>query len=114
MTIESWGLPLAITMLAVGLRCVVDQKYASLSRVVQAILLGLFFGSVTNLYLLDYIGDNGEILSHTKRAAYVGVSEPGTVVPSNYAAGWLTVNFMLVALIWWLVVRSAIYFRKGK
>ena len=42
------------------------------------------------------------------------VSEPYTVVPSNYAAGWLTVNFMLVALIWWLVVRSAIYFRKGK
>ena len=74
MTIESWGLPMAITILAVGLRCVVDQKYASLSRVVQAILLGLFFGSVTNLYLLDYIGDNGEILSHTKRAAYVGIS----------------------------------------
>ena len=42
------------------------------------------------------------------------VSEPGTIIPSNYAAWWSTVNFMLIALIWWLVVRSAIYFRKGK
>ena len=42
------------------------------------------------------------------------VSEPGTIIPSNYAAWWSTVNFMLIALIWWLVVRSAIYFKKGK
>lgn len=74
MTIESWGLPLAITVLAVGVRCVVDKKYASLSGVIQAILLGLFIGSIVNLYLLDYTGDNGQLLSHTKRTAYVGVA----------------------------------------
>ena len=74
MTIESWGLPMALTILAVGVRCVVDQKYASFSGVVQAILLGLLVGSITNLYLLDYLGDNGKILSHTKRAAYVGIT----------------------------------------
>lgn len=74
MTIESWGLPMALTILAVGVRCVVDQKYASFSGVVQAILLGLLVGSITNLYLLDYLGDNGQLLSHTKRAAYVGIA----------------------------------------
>jgi hypothetical protein len=25
-----------------------------------------------------------------------------------------TVGFLVIALIWWLVIRSAIYFRKGK
>ena len=74
MTIESWGLPMALTILAVGVRCVVDQKYASFSGVVQAILLGLLVGSITNLYLLDYLGDNGQLLSHTKRVAYVGIA----------------------------------------
>lgn len=50
MTIESWGLPMALTILAVGVRCVVDQKYASFSGVVQAILLGLLVGSPMDLY----------------------------------------------------------------
>lgn len=40
------------------------------------------------------------------------VSEPAFLVPSDYAAGWTTVDSLLVALIWWLVVRSAIYFRR--
>ena len=40
------------------------------------------------------------------------VSEPAFLVPSDYAAGWTTVDFLLVALIWWLVVRSVIYFRR--
>ena len=40
------------------------------------------------------------------------VSEPASFVPSDYTAGWTTVDFLLVALIWWFVVRSAIYFRR--
>ncbi|MNJ08758.1 hypothetical protein D3C77_28820 [compost metagenome] len=74
MILETWGWPLTIAILSAGVRCAVDGKYASLYGVVQAILLGLLFGSITNLYLLDYIDDKGELLSHTKRAAYVGVS----------------------------------------
>ncbi len=74
MTLDAWGWPLTIAILAAGIRCTVDGKYASLNGVVQAILLGLLFGSITNLYLLDYLDDKGELLSHTKRAAYVGVA----------------------------------------
>lgn len=40
------------------------------------------------------------------------LSEPGSQVPKDYAAGWVIVDFLIVALIWWLVVRSAIYFRR--
>jgi len=74
MIIESWGLPIAITILAVGVRCMVDEQHASIHGVIRAILLGLFVGSVANLYLLDYVTDSGEILSGTKRAAYVGIA----------------------------------------
>ncbi len=74
MTLDTWGWPLTIAILSAGIRCTVDGKYASLCGVVQAILLGLLFGSITNLYLLDYLDDKGELLSHTKRAAYVGVA----------------------------------------
>ena len=49
------------------------------------LLRGLLFGSVTNLYLLDYIGDNGEILSHTKLAAYVGISSDFSTVSAPSA-----------------------------
>ena len=74
MTLDAWGWPLTIAILAAGIRCTVDGKYASFHGVIQAILLGLLFGSLTNLYLIDYLDDKGELLSHTKRAAYVGVS----------------------------------------
>lgn len=40
------------------------------------------------------------------------VSEPGKNVLSARAAGWVLVDFLVVALIWWLVVRSTIYFRR--
>ncbi|UNY40142.1 hypothetical protein KLEA5_gp46 [Aeromonas phage vB_AveS_KLEA5] len=40
------------------------------------------------------------------------VSEPGKNTPVDYASGWVLVDFLLVALVWWLVVRSAIYFRR--
>ena len=74
MILESWGWPLTMAILTAGVRCTVDGKYASLHGVVQAILLGLLFGSITNLYLLDYLDDKGVLLSHTKRAAFVGVA----------------------------------------
>lgn len=74
MILETWGWPLTMAILAAGVRCTVDGKYASLYGVIQAILLGLLFGSITNLYLLDYLDDKGVLLSHTKRAAFVGVA----------------------------------------
>lgn len=40
------------------------------------------------------------------------VSEPGKNVLSARATGWVLVDFLVVALVWWLVVRSAIYFRR--
>lgn len=40
------------------------------------------------------------------------VSEPGQNTPFDYASGWVLVDFLLVTLVWWLVVRSAIYFRR--
>lgn len=40
------------------------------------------------------------------------LSEPGSQVPKDYASGWVLIDFLIVALIWWLVVRSAIYFRR--
>ena len=40
------------------------------------------------------------------------VSEPGQNTPITYTSGWVLVDFLLVTLVWWLVVRSAIYFRR--
>ena len=40
------------------------------------------------------------------------VSETGQNTPIGYASGWVLVDFLLVTLVWWLVVRSAIYFRR--
>lgn len=40
------------------------------------------------------------------------VSEPGQNTPIGYTSGWVLVDFLLVTLVWWLVVRSAIYFRR--
>lgn len=40
------------------------------------------------------------------------VSEPGKNVLSAKASGWVLVDFLLVTLVWWLVVRSAIYSRR--
>ena len=40
------------------------------------------------------------------------VSEPGKNVLSAKASGWVLVDFLLVTLVWWLVARSAIYFRR--
>lgn len=74
MTIEEWGMPIAITMLAVGVRCSFDEKHASLSGIFQSVLLGILVGSITNLYFIDYVMDNGQIMSHTKRAAIVGIT----------------------------------------
>ena len=40
------------------------------------------------------------------------VSEPGKNVLSAKASGWVLVDFLLVTLVLWLVVRSAIYSRR--
>lgn len=69
MTIEQWGVPIALTLLAVGIRCSIDHEKASLNGVTQAILITILIGSVTNLYLLDYPD-----MKDNTRAALVGVS----------------------------------------
>ncbi len=74
MTLEQWGMPLAVTLLSVGVRCSTDPDSASLSGIIRAFLLAVFIGSIVNLYFLDYIMDNGELMSHTKRSAMVGIS----------------------------------------
>ena len=40
------------------------------------------------------------------------VSEPGKNVLSAKASGWVLVDFLLVTLVWWLIVRSTIYSRR--
>ena len=40
------------------------------------------------------------------------VSETGQNIPIGYASGWVLVDFLLVTLVWWLVVRSAFHFRR--
>ena len=73
MTLEQWGMPIALTLLAVGVRCSTDKDSASLSCILRALLIAIFIGSIVNLYLLDYIMDNGELMSDTKRSALVGL-----------------------------------------
>lgn len=74
MLVETWGLPLAVTVISVGVRCTVDQKNASFRGVVQALAVGLLVGSLINFYLIDYATDNGQFLTHNQRTAIVGVS----------------------------------------
>ena len=74
MTISEWGMPMVITLLAMGVRCAIDIEHASLKGILRAVIIGIFVGGITNLYLLDYTTGNGAVLSPNMRAAIVGIA----------------------------------------
>jgi len=43
-----------------------------------------------------------------------GLSDHSATTPFHYQVGWLVVDFSTVALIWWLVVMSAVHLRRRK
>ena len=64
-----WGVPIAIALLAVAVRILFSADRATLAGVIRGVLVGVFVGTVTNLYLLDY-PDLGE----GTRGALVGMA----------------------------------------
>ena len=64
-----WGIPIAISLLAVGARYCINADRASIAGIVRAVIIGVFVGTEVNLYLLD-----GEMLSQEMRGAVVGVA----------------------------------------
>lgn len=64
-----WGLPIAISLLAVGARYCINADRASFAGIVRAVIIGLFVGVEVNLYLLDGTGLSQEI-----RGAIVGIA----------------------------------------
>lgn len=49
-----WGIPLVIALLAVGVRLVMSAERQTLGAVLRGIFIGLFVGSLANLYFSDY------------------------------------------------------------
>ena len=64
-----WGIPLAISLLAVGARYCINADRASLTGIIRAAIIGIFVGMEVNLYLLD-----GAVVSQELRGAIVGVA----------------------------------------
>ena len=64
-----WGIPIAISLLAVGARYCINADRASLTGIIRAAIIGIFVGMEVNLYLLD-----GAVVSQELRGAIVGVA----------------------------------------
>lgn len=64
-----WGVPLALALLAVGARLLVAADRLTLLGIVRGVVVGLFVGSLVNLYLSD-IATMGE----GTRGALVGAA----------------------------------------
>ena len=65
-----WGIPVAISLLAIGARYCINADRASLTGIIRAIIIGIFVGMGVNLYLLD-----GAVVSQELRGAIVGVAD---------------------------------------
>ena len=48
-----WGIPIAISLLAIGARYCINADRVSLTGIIRAIIIGIFVGMKVNLYLLD-------------------------------------------------------------
>ena len=64
-----WGIPIAISLLAVGARYCINADRASLTGIIRAAIIGVFVGIEVNLYLLD-----DAAISPEMRGAIVGVA----------------------------------------
>lgn len=49
-----WGVPLVIAILAVGVRLVMSVERQTIGGILRGIFIGLFVGSMANLYFSDY------------------------------------------------------------
>lgn len=64
----SWGLPIAIALIAVAVRLFFRADKLTLFGVIRGVIIGLFIGAMANLALGDIAG-----LSDGERGAIVGV-----------------------------------------
>lgn len=64
-----WGVPIAIAVLAVSVRLILSVNRLTILGFLRAVTVGLFVGSVVNLYLGDI-----ETMSDGTRGAIVGVA----------------------------------------
>ena len=64
-----WGIPIAISLLAVGARYCINADRISFTGIIRAAIIGVFVGIEVNLYLLD-----GAAISSEMRGAIVGVA----------------------------------------
>lgn len=64
-----WGIPLALALLAVGARLLMSTDRLTLLGIARGVVVGLFVGSLVNMYLSD-IATMGE----GTRGALVGAS----------------------------------------
>ena len=64
-----WGIPIAISLLAVGARYCINADRASFTGIIRAAIIGVLVGIEVNLYLLD-----GAAISQEMRGAIVGVA----------------------------------------
>jgi hypothetical protein len=64
-----WGVPIALAVLAVSVRLILSVNRVTILGFVRAVTVGVFVGSVVNLYLGDI-----ESMSDGTRGAIVGVA----------------------------------------
>lgn len=64
-----WGIPLALALLAVGARLLMSTDRLTLLGIARGVVVGLFVGSLVNLYLSDIA-----TLGEGTRGALVGAS----------------------------------------
>lgn len=63
-----WGVPVAIAFLAIGVRLLFSANRLTVIGIARGVVVGLFVGSIVNLYLTDTMIKDG------MRGAIVGVS----------------------------------------
>lgn len=64
-----WGVPVAIAFLAIGVRLLFSANKLTVIGIARGVIVGLFVGSVVNLYLIDI-----PEIRDGMRGAIVGVS----------------------------------------
>ncbi len=64
-----WGVPLALALLAIAARALLSTERATWLGITRTVVVGLFVGAVTNLYLAD-----SNLLTDGARGAVVGVA----------------------------------------
>ena len=64
-----WGVPIGVALLAIAARALLSTERATLGSLTRTVVVGLFVGAVTNLWLAD-----AGLLTDGARGAVVGVA----------------------------------------